>query len=94
MGDHLFQREHTLKAVLIVYHIHRIDVAEVFGLPPHLAKAVGHGKILVHNNHLRAHKAAGRVFVILQKVYDVAGLLNVADMLDYLAAILLVGSPG
>ena len=37
-----------------------------------------------------AHKAAGRVFVILQKVYDVAGLLNVVDMLDYLVAILLV----
>ena len=90
VGDHLLQREHALEAMVVIDNIYIVDFVHILGLHTHLFKALGHTPVLVHDNHLRAHKSAGSVIVIFQEVDDVAGLLHVVDVRNHLIAILLI----
>ena len=90
MCYHLLEREDTFEAVVIIHHVDVIDIVEVFGLSAHLFETIRHGEVFIHHDHLRAHKTAGGVLVILKKVYDITGLFHVVDMRDHLIAVLLV----
>ena len=90
MRNHLLQREHAFQAILVIDHIHVVYFVHVLGLHAHLLHALGHTPVLVHDNHFGAHQATGSVVVILQQVDDVAGLLHVVDVRDYVVAVLLV----
>ena len=89
-GNHLLQREEALQALLVVDDIDVVDIVHVLGLLAHLAQALGHGPVLVDDNHFRTHQTAGGVLVVLQQVNDVARLFDVLDVRKHLFLLFLV----
>ena len=80
VGDKLFEREGAAQAVVVVNHIHVVDLVHILGLHPELLDAFGHAPVFVDHEHFRTHQTAGGVLVVFQQVDDVAGLVNVVDM--------------
>ena len=79
--------------VVVVHHVDVIDFVQVLRLPAHFAQAGEHRPVLVHHHQLLCHQTAGGIVVIVQKVHDVARLLQVLHVRQHLV-LLLVGHAG
>ena len=90
VGEHHLQWQRAAQAVVVVDNVDIVYFVHVFGLQAHLFDTLGHRPVFVDHNHLGAHQAAGGVLVILQQVYDVAGLLYVVDVRYDFVALLFV----
>lgn len=86
----IFFNGSTSQPLLVVHHKHVIYIVHILGLLAHLLDALRHRPVFVDHDHLRAHQAAGGVLVILHQVDDVAGLLHVVELRQYLLLVLLV----
>ncbi len=90
MGYKLLEREHAFQLRIVVDNVDVVYLVHVLGLHSHLLDGLGHRPVFVNDNHLRAHKAAGGVFVVFQEVDDVAGLLYVVDVREDFVALVFV----
>ena len=90
MCEHLLEGECAPQTVVVVDYIYIVYLVHILGLQAHLLDALGHRPVLVHHYHLGAHEAAGGVFVVFEKIDDIAGLLHVIDVAEDFVAFLLV----
>ena len=86
----IFRGQRATQAVVVVDNIYVVYLVHILGPKAHLLDALGHRPVFVDNNHLGAHKTTGCVFVVFEKVDNIAGLLNVVDMRNNLVALFFV----
>ena len=79
-----------MQPFVIVNDIYVVDFVQLFGLQAHLFQAFRHTPVLVDGYHFRTHQTTGGIFIVLQEVYDVSGLLYILNMRQYLFFFLLV----
>ena len=89
-GYHFLQREEALQTFLVINDIDVVDVVHILSLLTHLAQAFGHRPVFVDDNHFRTHDTAGGILVVLEKVYNIAGLLDILNMSEHFLLLLLV----
>ena len=90
VGDKFLQWQYAAQTVVIVHHIYVVNLIDILCLHPHLLDAFGHTPVLVYHNHLGAHETTGGIFVVFQKVDDVASLFHIVDVRQDFITVLLI----
>ncbi len=75
MAEQVVDRQGAQEPLLLVQHVNDVYVFDLGAGPADEVQGFGHGQVRLDGQKIGGHQAAGRVFLVLQQLLDVLGLL-------------------